>query len=82
MSQLKFRLIALAFVLISVLAAGRTNAARPGGGGTTECPQKSFSGVCIQVITYARNPETGTCCVYPNPCVVPDGWATSYEGCP
>lgn len=42
-----------------------------------ECPKpRRFSGGCIQVITYAKNPVTGTCCEYPNPCSAPEGWAT------
>lgn len=76
MSHLKLRLAALAFVLLSFLALERSNAA------DRSCPQKPYSGACIQVITFAINPETGQCCVYPNPCVVPDGWKTSYSGCP
>lgn len=44
-----------------------------------ECPKpRRFSGGCIQVITYAKNPETGTCCEYPNPCSAPEGWATYF----
>ena len=79
MSTFKLRLVALAFLVLSVLALEKTNAGpRP----SSDCPRKPFSGICIQVITYARNPETGACCVYPNPCVVPDGWQTSFEGCP
>jgi hypothetical protein len=45
------------------------------------CPRRSFSGSCIQVIVWAANPQTGECCVYPNPCVVPEGWEISYTGC-
>jgi hypothetical protein len=82
MSNLKLRLVALAFLLLSFVALKQTNAAGPGGGiGTSNCPRKPFSGACIQVITYATNPATGQCCVYPNPCVVPDGWQISYTGC-
>lgn len=29
---------------------------------------------CIQVITPARNPETGEIHEFPTPCDVPDGW--------
>jgi hypothetical protein len=72
---MKLRLFGLAFILLSLFGLGKANA-------TKDCPQKHFTGICIQVITYARNPETGTCCVYPNPCVVPDGWQTSQTGCP
>lgn len=81
MNHLKLRLAALAFLLLSFLALNQSNAAGPGGG-TANCPRKPFSGACIQVITFAINPVTGECCVYPNPCVVPDGWKTSYSGCP
>lgn len=45
-------------------------------------PPRPFSGGCIQVITYATDPVTGQCCVYPNPCSAPAGWTLSYEGCP
>lgn len=31
--------------------------------------------VCIQVITFAENPETGECIAFPTPCDVPQGWA-------
>lgn len=41
-----------------------------------QCPTQQYNGACIQVITYAKNPDTGTCCQYPNPCVVPSGWQT------
>ena len=73
---MKLRLFGVAFILVSLFAlSGKADAAK-------ECPTKRYTGACIQVITYAINPETGTCCVYPNPCVVPDGWATSQTGCP
>lgn len=29
---------------------------------------------CIQVITFAENPETGECEMFPTPCDVPEGW--------
>jgi hypothetical protein len=74
MNRFAFRLTALAFVLLSVLSLPSTSSA--------DCPRKRFSGICAQVITYAINPQTGECCVYPNPCVVPDGWVKSYSGCP
>lgn len=44
-------------------------------------PPKQYSGGCIQVITYATNPATGQCCVYPDPCSAPDGWTLSFSGC-
>lgn len=73
MNQFAFRLAALAFVLLSILSLPKMSFA--------DCPRKAYSGACIQVITYATNPYTGECCVYPNPCVVPDGWTKSYSGC-
>jgi hypothetical protein len=72
---MKLRLLGLAFILASLFTFGKAEAAK-------DCPTKRFNGTCIQVITYAINPDTGTCCVYPNPCVVPDGWQTSNSGCP
>jgi len=73
---MKFRLFGLALVLLSVVALNNKAEA------AQDCPTKHYNGVCTQVITYAINPTTGTCCVYPNPCVVPDGWQTSTSGCP
>ena len=32
--------------------------------------------VCIQVITYGRNPNTGVCQAFSTPCDVPTGWAS------
>lgn len=31
---------------------------------------------CIQVVVYAKNPGTGECCLYANPCVAPSNWPT------
>lgn len=31
---------------------------------------------CAGIETVAANPEDGTCCTYPSPCNVPDGWET------
>ncbi|MBN2101455.1 MAG: PQQ-binding-like beta-propeller repeat protein, partial [Candidatus Aenigmarchaeota archaeon] len=38
------------------------------------CPDCSKPKICIQVITPAKNPETGECIEYPTPCDVPQGW--------
>ncbi len=39
------------------------------------CPATcQLVGDCIQVITPARNPETGSCVEFSTPCDVPDGW--------
>jgi hypothetical protein len=78
MKRMKFRLIGAAFALTSAFALGTADADKPGGGGggNPNCPQQPYNGVCIQVITWAKNPVTGECCQYPNPCVVPAGWQT------
>lgn len=36
--------------------------------------EEKGGGHCIQVITYARDPETGACIAFPTPCDVPKGW--------
>ncbi|MDI1432672.1 hypothetical protein [Polyangium sorediatum] len=35
-------------------------------------------GACVQALTYAKNPETGECCVYATPCDVPKTWEASF----
>ncbi len=37
--------------------------------------------ICIQVITPAKNPETGECKEFPTPCDVPEGWI-KVNACP
>jgi len=44
-----------------------------GGGVWYYLNSKSDDG-CIQVITYAKNPQTGECEIFPNPCIVPENW--------
>ena len=68
MSLKKFVFASAAFALFAA-ANSPTEAAK-------QCPTQNYSGPCIQVITWAKNPDTGTCCQYPNPCVVPAGWQT------
>jgi hypothetical protein len=36
--------------------------------------------VCIQVISYAINPETGECETFSNPCVIPENY-TKVDKC-
>lgn len=36
--------------------------------------------VCAQVITSARNPDTGEVVDYPTPCDVPEGWEVVTPG--
>lgn len=67
---MKVRLFGVALILLSVFAVDNARVS------ADACPRRHFDGVCIQVITYARNPHTGHCCQYPNPCVVPEGWET------
>jgi len=44
-----------------------------------DCPSATdFTGYCTQNIVWAMNPATGTCCSYPNPCVVPEGMGDHY----
>jgi hypothetical protein len=38
--------------------------------------QDSEGELCIQVITPARNPQTGEIVDFPTPCDVPEGWET------
>ena len=77
MSLKKLMLASCAFLLVGA-ASVQTAVSAP------DCPKpRPYSGGCIQVITYAKNPTTGTCCEYPNPCSAPAGWATytSYDAC-
>lgn len=48
---------------------------------TTQTPTPTKKpGICIQVITPARNPQTGECKQFPTPCDVPEGW-TKVSSC-
>ena len=78
MSLKKFLLASSALLLAGAAHIGTAVSAPP------ECPKpRHFQGGCIQVIVWAKNPETGTCCQYPNPCSAPEGWTTytSAEAC-
>jgi hypothetical protein len=41
-----------------------------------ECPAPVSPGrdSCVQVVVFARSPDTGMCCEYGDPCVAPAGW--------
>lgn len=41
---------------------------------TTATTTPETDAVCIQVITPARNPDTGDIREFPTPCDVPEGW--------
>lgn len=46
------------------------------------CPKARVGeivGACVQALTYAKNPETGECCVYATPCDVPKNWDASFS---
>lgn len=68
----KLKLAACGLLVSAAFATQATSAPR--------CPKpQSFSGGCIQVVVWAKNPTTGTCCEYPNPCSAPTGWTTYYS---
>ena len=75
MSVLKLRLIGIAFIVLSLAGLQRSNAQ---GNSDDACPQRVSKEICIQVITFARNPGNGRCCVFPNPCSVPAGFETFF----
>lgn len=39
-------------------------------------PAREPEGMCAQVISWAKHPETGKCCQYPTPCEAPKDWET------
>ena len=44
------------------------------------CPApRESSDMCIQMVVYAKDPASGDCCMYGNPCVAPEGWETFPE---
>ncbi|MFP5285934.1 MAG: hypothetical protein ACLGI9_09380 [Thermoanaerobaculia bacterium] len=56
-----------------------TAAAQVGTASSNGCPPpQPYEGVCAQVIVWAKDPATGMCCQYPNPCSVPAGWEIYY----
>jgi hypothetical protein len=71
MSPLKLRLAGIAFIFLSLVGLHRSNAQ---GNSDNACPQRVSNEICIQVITFGRNPGNGRCCVFPNPCSVPPGF--------
>lgn len=73
----------LIFVILIVIAVGYFILFPPLQTGTIETSdfqrppeltQEEENEICIQVITPARNPETGEVVEFPTPCDVPDGW--------
>lgn len=70
MSLKKLLLGSAALALVAAANVGTATSA-------PECPRpQRYDGVCIQVIVWAKNPDTGTCCQYSTPCAAPTGWQT------
>jgi hypothetical protein len=48
-----------------------------------ECaPPRKFEGFCTQVVVWAKDPRTGACCRYADPCSVPKGYQVYHRsGC-
>lgn len=39
------------------------------------CPAPAQTGqICVETITWAKDPQTGDCCYYSTPCQAPQGW--------
>lgn len=77
MSLKKFLLTSGALLLAGAAHVGTAVSA-------PECPPpRPYQGGCIQIVVWAKNPSTGTCCQYPTPCSAPQGWTTytSAEAC-
>lgn len=53
----------------------QTNTSSPESPNNEE-PANEIGDFCIQVITYATNPDTNECEFFPTPCDVPAGWQT------
>ena len=64
----KLLLLSAAFALTGVASVGTAS--------SNSCPPpRQYSGVCAQVIVWAKNPQTGECCgYYSTPCSAPAGW--------
>lgn len=46
-------------------------------GDDAACPEPAdYGGMCAMVITWALDPDTGTCCEYASPCGAPKDWQT------
>lgn len=77
MRALTITRVALALLGATVLvpAAMAEDAIPPDDEIPKSCPLPRYQrGFCAQVIVWAKNPSTGDCCMFPNPCSVPRGW--------
>lgn len=68
----KLCLVSAAFALTVAASVGTASS-------NHHCPPpRHYSGVCIQVVVWAQDPNSGTCCMYGNPCSAPAGWTIFY----
>jgi len=37
-------------------------------------PPRQSDEICAQVVVWAKDPQTGSCCQYGTPCSAPEGW--------
>lgn len=42
-------------------------------------PPRQSDEICPQVVVWAEDPQTGSCCEYGTPCSAPEGWKTYYS---
>jgi hypothetical protein len=71
---MKFRKLCMVSAAFALAAA-----AHVGTASSTGCPPpQPYEGVCIQVVVWAKDPATGICCQYGNPCSAPAGWEIFY----
>jgi hypothetical protein len=76
MSLKNFFLASAAFGLVAAAQVGTATS------GPNCPPPKHYSGSCIQVIVWAKSPDSNLCCQYSTPCAAPDGWTIYYgPGC-
>lgn len=71
---MKIRRALLVSVASLLIATACASSKKPGG---DDCPPPRQTGeICPQVVVWAKNPQTGTCCQYGTPCNAPEGWTT------
>lgn len=70
--KMKLLMLSAAFALTAVASVSASSNTCP--------PPRQYSGACVQVIVWAKNPQTGECCgYYPTPCSAPAGWEQFYN---
>ena len=69
----KFFFALVALLLVASACASGNKQPDPG----SDCPPPRQSNeACIQVVVWAKDPQTGACCQYGTPCNAPQGWQT------